>query len=214
MRSKSRALATALLFLADLSARAIAGPNQEAAVACPEGINRDIEIMTVLGYLVTAASVTSPARIDVRDELNRARGGNDSNAPLGCYFCNPKLIFGSIYPAEPSDRIVAWTYDLRRFMKEQVGASDIRRPMRDIDAMPGYRKVREFALCWWQSKSASFADLLPLSQQAFVYDAIIDAVNIWSRYELLSGIGSADSVMYNDAVLNTYRSALASDIFF
>jgi hypothetical protein len=204
------------LFVIAFSVGAIAGPIQEATVACPDGVSRDSQIMTELGYLVTAANMISPTKHDVRDVLNRARGGNKSGSPLGCYFCNPPLTFHSIYPSEPSDMVVAWTYDLRRFMQEQEGSPDMRRSVQhSIDKMPDYRKVREFALCWWEkTQSAAFADLLPLSREAFVYDAIVDGVNIWSYYESLSGIGSADSVSYNDVLLNTYRKASASDIFF
>jgi hypothetical protein len=183
--------------------------------ASPGETGRDNQIMTELGYLVIAADVTSPANLDVRI-LNRARGGNESGSPLGCYYCNPPLTFDSTYTSEPSEIVVAWTYDLHRFTQEQDGLQDMRSYKYHTEGIPEYRKVRQFALNWWKnSQSAVFNDLLPLSQQAFVYDAIVDGVDIWARYAVLWRTGGgADAVIYNDVLLNTYRNASAADIFF
>ena len=92
---------------------------------------------------------------------------------------------------------------------------DMRSAKQDWDKSPGYKVVRDkFALAWWKAHSAAFADLLPLSQRGFVYDAIIDRANIWSRYELLSNIGPGDELLYNEDIMDSYRNASASEIFF
>ncbi len=177
---------------------------------------RDGQVMTELGYLVTAADVIAPSQRNVRAELNTARGGHDSGKALGCYFCQPILVFKSTYADEPPDTIVAWTYDLQRFLQqEEGGPADMLRPVHDLDKLPTYRTVRDkFALAWWQAHSSSFANLLPPSQKAFVYDAIVDGVNIWTRYELLSNMGGAEGAIYGDYVRHIYRNASAVDIFF
>ena len=83
----------------------------------------------------------------------------------------------------------------------------------DVDSIPAYAEVRQFAMSWW-AKDEGFSALPRPTRQAFVYDAIVDGTNVWSRYELLSGVaGGASGVIYYDVMRSKYRNASASEIF-
>ncbi len=110
--------------------------------------------------------------------------------------------------------IVNWTYDLHVFVQNRQGyTGDMHRSGYDLEHIPAYADVRQFAMSWW-AKDDRFSSLPRPTRQAFVYDAIVDGTSIWSRYELLSGIaGGALGVEYYDLMLHTYRNAAAWEIF-
>jgi hypothetical protein len=176
------------------------GHAQDAAAKDPLALEK-------LKQVVTAAAVMSSTREQVNDVMNETRGGNNSGTPLGCYtLCARSRQFRSSYVEESADTIVSWSYDLHIFLSDD-------HPY-DIDYMPAYRQVRGFSLAWWKKHSEKFSAESSMSQSAWIYEAILDGVQIWDRYQQLDGASSANATMYFDAMLSTYENASPSDIFF
>jgi hypothetical protein len=168
---------------------------------------KDPFVMEKLKQVVTAAAVISSSKERVDDEMNETRGGNNSGTPLGCYtLCPRKRQFASGYVDESADTVVSWTYDLHIFLSGD-------HPY-DIEYMPGYRTVRDFSVGWWKKHSERFSAQPSMRQSAWVYEAILDGVQIWDRYQLLNGQSSATTLSYFDGMLASYENALPSDIFF
>ena len=188
------------LILGLLSAAPAHGQDRPA-----EGI-REPQILEKLGYVVTAAAVTTPNNQRVDAVMNAARGGNNSGIPLGCYICRRKREFTSDYVHESGGTIVNWTYDLHMVLSNGRAY--------DLDYLPAYKTVRDFGADWWKKNSQAFQHLPSMHQSAWIYEAILDGVQIWDRYAMLDGTLSADGVTYFDVALATYQNATPSDIFF
>lgn len=169
---------------------------------------RDPQIIVKLGYVVTAAAMITPTKEKVDAVMNASRGGNNSGIPLGCYIvCPTKREFTSGYIHEYASTMVNWAYDLHTFL------SNTDHPY-DPDYMPTYKGVRSFASEWWMNKTQTFTHLPSMHQSAWIYEAILDGVQIWYRYMELDGTLSTDGIGYFDVMLATYQNASPSDIFF
>jgi hypothetical protein len=179
---------------------AIPGYAQDAAA-------KDPLVLEKLKQAVTAAAVTSSTKEEVDVVMNQTRGGNNSGAPLGCYaLCQRSRQFRSGYVDENADTIVSWTYDLHMFLSGDYPY--------DINYIPAYRPVRDFSVAWWKKRSEKFRAEPSMTQSAWIYEAILDGVQIWDRYQQLDGVSSANATLYFDAMLSTYENASPTDIFF
>jgi hypothetical protein len=180
------------------------GNSQDRPVEGP----RDPQIIEKLGYVVTAAAMVAPTNENVDAVMKAARGGNNTGIPLGCYIvCPYKREFTSDYVHESAGAIVSWTYDLHMFLSNKDHPYD-------LDYLPTYKIVRDFAAKWWKKNSEAFEHRPSMHQSAWVYEAILDGVQIWDRYAILDGTLSASGILYFDAVLATYQNASPSEIFF
>ena len=170
------------------------------------GTPRDAQIVKELRYLVTAASVISPTNLNVDAVMGHARGGNGSGKPLGCYIrCQRQRVFTSDYVKEGADTIVNWTYDLHAFVD--------RDDKYDMDSLPSYPSVRAFALAWWKQDSQTFKNRSHMHQSAWVYEAVLDGLQIWDQYGSLKGFMNAERSAYFDVALSLYEDASPVDIF-
>lgn len=168
---------------------------------------KDPLVLIKLKEVVTAAAVISSSKEQVGDVMNETRGSNNSGIPLGCYtLCPHRRQFTSGYVDENADTVVGWTYDLHIFLSGD-------HPY-DINYMPAYRTVRDFSVGWWKKHSERFSAQPSMSESAWVYEAILDGVQIWDRYQLLNGQSSTITLSYFDSMLASYENALPSDIFF
>jgi hypothetical protein len=70
-----------------------------------------------------------------------------------------------------------------------------------------------FAQGWWETHSEDFKGLVGVSQDGWLYDAILDGANLWTHYILLYRGSSADGVMAADAMLDTYANTSLREIF-
>jgi hypothetical protein len=193
--------AAVLVLLATGVGAAVAASAGRPAPACPSTPDRDGTTMGNLTILIMAENYTATNKQSVPTVMNLARGGDQTDRPLGCYTCSPSLVFGSMYAKAPPDIMANWTYDLHDYLRT-AGLLD-------------YREIRDgFARNWWRCNGESFTDLLPLSQSAFLYDAIIDALNVWIHYDDLSGNPPPNDYYYNVDHMNRFRNGTAREIFF
>jgi hypothetical protein len=160
--------------------------------------------MQKLMYVVTAAAMTTPRNDDVQEVMNAVRGGNNSGTPLGCYTCQHQRTYTSDYVKENATVIASWAYDLGSFLTNARSADG---------GVPEYKVVRDFASDWWKTNSSRFGQLPSMHRSAWVYEAILDGVLLWSRTETLDGRLSADGVIYFDVALQTYQKASPVEIF-
>jgi hypothetical protein len=170
---------------------------------------RDPQIIKVLGYLITAADMISPTHESVRAVMDAARGGNGSGVLLGCYLCPRKYQFQSDYADERAAVMVDWTYDLRAFVLARGGGHSY-----NLDYAPSYERMRAFGADWWKAHSETFRGLPSMHRAAWIYEAILDGVQVWDRYEVLGGTASGDEISYFDVLLSQYENASPVAIFF
>lgn len=174
----------------------------------PPTVIRDAKVMERLVPIITAAP-------GVEKEMNQVRGGNNSGKPLGWNGTE----FRSGYTKVSAQTIAEWTYDLHTFIMSQNGgwenyAKDRSPEQMDKTLVP-YKVIRDnFARKWWRSNSKTFRGLLRPSQDGWLYDAILDATNVWFHYLLLyTGGLDADGVIYFDVMLDLYQRASLKDVF-
>lgn len=174
---------------------------------------RDQEIIQKLGHVVTGADVNN---VSVAADMVFIRGGDEGFGfalPLGCYVCQPAREFTSKYVHESASTVVNWVYDLHVFMSKAEKPAEA--PLWPLSPdLPSYRNVREFADNWWKENSQAFVHVRPMHQSAWIYEAILDGVNVWYEYKSLYGAASMSDKVEFDNAITKYQNASWHDIFF
>jgi len=136
------------------------------------------------------------------------RGGDThfgyGSVPLVCYvLCRPRREFTSNYTHESARTVVNWVYDLHVFMSakaKEPASAGVPLLLPSLDPPP-YRYVREFASNWWKNNGQAFVQVKPMHQSAWIYEAILDGINVWYEYKKLDGaVSASDTVEFGNAV--------------
>lgn len=167
---------------------------------------------------------------DMSDKLLPVRGGSKEK-PLGCYLGGKDDVqFRSGYKDIEPRTQCEWAYDLHEFVVKNGGGWDNyqkyskERPvtsgpnaildasLRSIDggkdskdpldrAHVPYDKQAAFADKWWKDNSRAYSSSVVPPKDWWIHDAVMDGNNLWTRYEMVTGKGSADFVSWRDVDL-------------
>lgn len=167
---------------------------------------------------------------DMSDKLLPVRGGSKEK-PLGCYIGGKDDVqFRSGYKDVEPRTQCEWAYDLHEFIVKNGGGWDnyqkyskekpvtsganaiLDASLRSLgsgkdpkDALDRahvpYDKQAAFADKWWKDNSRSYSSSVVPPKDWWIHDAVLDGNNLWTRYEMLNGKGSADFVSWRDAGL-------------
>lgn len=167
---------------------------------------------------------------DMTDKLLPVRGGSKEK-PLGCYMGSKDDVqFRSGYKDVEPRTQCEWAYDLHEFIVKNGGGWDNyqkyskenpvasganaildaslrslaggKDPKDSLDrAHVPYDKQAAFADKWWKDNSRAYGSSVVPPKDWWIHDAVLDGNNLWTRYEMVNGKGSADFVSWRDAEL-------------
>lgn len=162
-------------------------------------------------------------------DITPVRGGTKEK-PLGCYLGSEttNIEFKSGYKDVDPRTQCEWAYDLhkyivdngggwdnyRKYLQEMKPGSDLQESLRSYaggkdptDPMDRahvpYDKQAAFADKWWKENSQAYKKAILPPKDWWTNDAILDGNNLYTRWEMLNGKGSADMVSWRDAELAT-----------
>jgi hypothetical protein len=158
------------------------------------------------------------------------RGGT-KDKPLGLYLgTKDDVVFRSGYKNVEPRTQCEWAYDLHQFivdngggwenfqkyqkenppttdsasllnesLKSYGGGKDPKDPWER--AHVPYDKQAAFADKWWKNNSQAYEKSVVPPKDWWTHDAILDANNLWSRYEMLSEKATSEHTLWRDADL-------------
>ena len=109
------------------------------------------------------------------------RRGTEKKHALGQYEWQPTLEYQSGYENLAPAIQFEFAHDLHKYLKGIHFAWPCVQKKLNYDFLP-YNQQLDFAKQWWLKHEPTFGKMGPVAQDKFLYDALVDATNIYGVY--------------------------------